>query len=43
LFDTFSSARLAQIKQASVIQKLSYKFPATQFDKDGTFYKILFT
>jgi hypothetical protein len=42
LFDTFNSVRLAQIKQLSVIQKLSYKFPATNFDKKETFYKMLF-
>jgi hypothetical protein len=41
LFDTFSPVRLAQIKQASVIQKLSYKFPPESFDKKGTFYHRL--
>jgi hypothetical protein len=43
LFNTFSAARLAQIKQMSTIQKLSYKFPAAQFNREGTFYKTLFT
>jgi hypothetical protein len=41
LFDTFNAVRLAQIKQASVIQKLSYKFPPVSFDKEGTFYDKL--
>jgi hypothetical protein len=43
LFDTFSAARLAQIKHASPVQKLSYKFPAAQFEKENTFYNSLFT
>jgi hypothetical protein len=42
LFDMFNPIRLAQIKQLSVIQKLSYKFPQEFFDKEGTFYKTLF-
>jgi mannosyltransferase OCH1-like enzyme len=38
LFDTFNPLRLEQIKQISVIQKLSYKFPQDFLDKGETFY-----
>jgi mannosyltransferase OCH1-like enzyme len=38
LFDKYNSERLEQIKQMSVIQKLSYKFSDEDFDKKGTFY-----
>ncbi|GHT66598.1 hypothetical protein FACS189452_02760 [Bacteroidia bacterium] len=38
LFDEYNPKRLEQIKQMSVIQKLSYKFPSENFEKKGTFY-----
>jgi hypothetical protein len=38
LFEPFNPIRLEQIKQLSVIQKLSYKFPQDFFDKQDTFY-----
>jgi hypothetical protein len=43
LFEPFSATRLAQIKQLSPVQKLSYKFPAAQAAQTGTFYSALFT
>jgi hypothetical protein len=41
LFDHFNPERLEQIKQTSVIQKLSYKFTKEEFNKKGTFYDII--
>jgi mannosyltransferase OCH1-like enzyme len=41
LFHTFNDIRWAQIKQMSVIQKLSYKFSQEEFDKKETFYNVV--